>query len=156
VEGPRFDAWTRRRFGIAAGGLSASLLGLAAIDDTEAKKGKKKKCKKLGAGCKTSGKKKRCCKAFSCEPNAAGAQHCCKDDAKPCTLSSDCCSTLCQSDVCFCKSDGQSCSEDQQCCSRVCGDFLCRAEPCTDIGEACTVDGDCCSGNCDANLCAAP
>ena len=48
MDGSRFDAWTRRRFGLAAGGAIGSLLGLqiAGSDDAEAKK-RKKRCRKL-------------------------------------------------------------------------------------------------------------
>jgi hypothetical protein len=55
MEGSRFDAWTRRRFGLAAAGGVATLLGLGARDDTAAKKGKnknKKGCKKKSRKCR--------------------------------------------------------------------------------------------------------
>ena len=39
----RFDAWTRRRFGLGVSGLAAGLLGVATGGDVAAKK-KKKKC----------------------------------------------------------------------------------------------------------------
>jgi len=55
MEGSRFDAWTRRQFGRAAAGGVATLLGVAALDDTAAKKGKnnkKKGCKKKGQHCR--------------------------------------------------------------------------------------------------------
>ena len=41
MDGSRFDAWTRRRFGVAAGGLAGSFLPLAGWDDAEAKKKEK-------------------------------------------------------------------------------------------------------------------
>jgi hypothetical protein len=41
----RFDAWTRRQFGLAAGGLAAALLGVAPGTNTDAKKKKRKKKK---------------------------------------------------------------------------------------------------------------
>jgi hypothetical protein len=31
----RFDAWTRRQFGLGAGGLAASLLGVLGIEDAD-------------------------------------------------------------------------------------------------------------------------
>mgnify|MGYP000141384706 CR=1 FL=1 len=43
MDGTQFDAWTRRRFGLAAGGIGASLLGVAALDEAEAKRSGKKK-----------------------------------------------------------------------------------------------------------------
>jgi hypothetical protein len=48
VDASRFDAWTRRRFGLAAGGATLSLLGLLVPgQDTAANK----RCKKLGKPC---------------------------------------------------------------------------------------------------------
>lgn len=41
-----FDAWTRRRFGLATGGGLASLFGLAALDEADAGKNKGKKRRK--------------------------------------------------------------------------------------------------------------
>jgi hypothetical protein len=40
MEGSRFDAWTRRRFGLAAGGVAGSLFGLLAREAAESKKKK--------------------------------------------------------------------------------------------------------------------
>lgn len=50
----RFDAMTRRRFGLAAGGLAGSLLGLVRLSGGEAKVSKKtkKRCKKDSKQCK--------------------------------------------------------------------------------------------------------
>ena len=42
MDASRFDAWTRRRFGLLSGGLAATLLGAASFSPTEAKKKKKK------------------------------------------------------------------------------------------------------------------
>jgi N-acetylglucosamine-6-sulfatase len=41
-----FDAWTRRHFGLAAGGSLATLLGLLRLDETDAKNKKKKRRRK--------------------------------------------------------------------------------------------------------------
>lgn len=43
MDGSRFDAWTRRRFGLAAGGLAASLFGLLSLDGGNARKRKRKR-----------------------------------------------------------------------------------------------------------------
>ncbi|MCI3953586.1 MAG: hypothetical protein K0R53_3086 [Burkholderiales bacterium] len=43
MDGPQFDAWTRRRLSVAAGGLATSLAGLAAIGPTAAKRAKRRK-----------------------------------------------------------------------------------------------------------------
>jgi hypothetical protein len=64
----RFDAWTRRRFGLVAGGTAAALLSLAATDfsgTTHAKKHKQKLkhnqfgCVNVGGKCR--GRDKHCC-----------------------------------------------------------------------------------------------
>ncbi|MCC7021923.1 MAG: hypothetical protein IT338_03805 [Thermomicrobiales bacterium] len=123
MDGSRFDAWTRRRFGLAAGGLAASLLGLAGFEETEAKR-KKKRCKKLNKPCKPKGKKKRCCKKLSCSaPFGAPDNHCCRAGANvPCTTATagECCTRRCNGNTCFCKSLGEQCTSSGQCCSRKC------------------------------------
>lgn len=43
MNGSRFDVWTRRRFGLATGGLAASFLGLATVNELEAKRKRKRK-----------------------------------------------------------------------------------------------------------------
>lgn len=99
MEEDRFDAWTRRGFGLAAVGALAALGGW---QGTAAKKEKKKKrCKKLGASCKPGGKRK-CCGQLRCDvPDGEGAQHevCCKSAGKPCNpdnpeTDSECCGAL--------------------------------------------------------------
>lgn len=47
MHGPRFDAWTRRTFGLTVGGLAACTIGAASPIAAVAKKRKKKRCKKL-------------------------------------------------------------------------------------------------------------
>lgn len=101
MDGTRFDAWTRRRFGLATGGAVASVLGLMGLDDAEAKKKnknknkkKKKKCKKLGQGCDITVKKKKCC---SSSQLCAQVSHlgsglfCCKQHDDSCSRDQDCC-----------------------------------------------------------------
>jgi hypothetical protein len=74
MDSSRFDAWTRRRFGLAAGGFAAALLGVTLGIDTDAKKKKRKKAKKP-------------------QLNAFG----CLDVSQACGgSSSKCCSGICQ------------------------------------------------------------
>ncbi len=97
MEETHFDAWTRRRFGLMAGG---ALVALAGWQGTDAKK-KKKRCKKLGDTCKPGGKR-RCCGRLRCDvPGGKGNQHeiCCKTAGKPCNpdnpdADSECCGDL--------------------------------------------------------------
>jgi hypothetical protein len=108
MEDDRFDAWTRRRFGLAAGGFAASVLGLAGIEDAQTKKKRKKRCRKLGASCKSGGKR-RCCGKLKCDRihfDPSPKTRCCRKKDQPCGDSDDCCSGLC------CSTSGQ--------CSSVC------------------------------------
>lgn len=97
MDGSRFDAWTRRRFGLVMGGGVASLLGLVIGDGAEAKHGKgkhKKRCKKLKQGCQPSNKHKKCCKKqdLICgEILGLGGKHCCRKVQGECSDASDCC-----------------------------------------------------------------
>ena len=92
MDGSRFDVWTRRRFGAAAGGLAASLLGLAHLDAVQAKKHHKKRCVKLLKSCNPGGRK--CCHGNRCESldlGSEGSFFCCKPADKPCQTNSECC-----------------------------------------------------------------
>jgi hypothetical protein len=97
MDGAHFDAWTRRRFGLAAGGLATSLWSALTLEDGAAKKKhKKKRCKKLGDGCKPGGKRK-CCGELRCDVTGYGGQAppvCCEKLGKPCDVDRDCCEGL--------------------------------------------------------------
>lgn len=124
----RFDAWTRRQFGLGAGGLAASLLGVLGIEDADSKaktkdnngkhkskgkgkgknrgkhhgkhKGKGPKCKKAGTGgCKTS--RPDCCADLTCQavPGFGGVR-CCADDGASCSRAQQCCSGVCSGGAC--------------------------------------------------------
>jgi hypothetical protein len=130
MDGSRFDAWTRRQFGLAAGGLAGSLLTLAGLVDAEAKKKgkkkKKKKCKKAGTGCNPNSKKRKCCKKqnLTCAPiPGLGGNRCCKGLAQPCAATAECCSGFCLDGFCepeFCKEIGAGCGSNPDCCSDFC------------------------------------
>lgn len=90
TDGPEFDAWTRRRFGLAAGGALAALVGLATTD------AKTKRCKKLGARCKRNGKR-TCCGQLRCDATGFAGQRptvCCRRQGKLCGDERDCCDGL--------------------------------------------------------------
>lgn len=96
----RFDAWTRRRFGMAAGGGIATLFTLAAAKDAVATKNKKKRkmrCRKLGRACQPGGKRTCCgkltCDRISFEPSPK--TRCCRKAGQPCGGDLDCCDNLC-------------------------------------------------------------
>jgi len=97
VDGSRFDAWTRRQFGLAAGGMAASLLGLASLAETDAKKKKnknKKKCRNLGQTCDINKKNQQCCKNNQDCAQVQGlgsSNFCCKPQNSSCSVNTDCC-----------------------------------------------------------------
>jgi hypothetical protein len=137
----RFDAWTRRRLGLTAGGALAALLGgtLAPVlgpPDAAAKKGKKKGKKKKKKG-------KGQCTAM----------------AKPCEGSGECCGALIcggPDDTCCAPITG-ACSGHEQCCVGACatdGEGVPRC--CLPDGFPCTLVRECCSGLCQGNVCATP
>lgn len=130
MDGSRFDAWTRRRFGLAAGGVAAALTGLIPTgEDAAAKNKRKKRCRKLGQVC-TPGGKKKCCGDRFCARSFTFtvADRCCKGGGERCTGEEDatCCTGLCTlAGECFCKTGGQSCDRNGQCCSRKCSGGKC-------------------------------
>ena len=125
MDGSQFDAWTRRSVGLAAGGLAGSLLAVSGIAGIAAKKGKgkkkRKRCKKFGDHCEQSGDKKCCC-GLECRGENLDGLICCKASGSKCTelTADECCSGVCQLDICVCKTLGQGCTENPQCCSGFC------------------------------------
>jgi hypothetical protein len=96
MDGPEFDAWTRRRFGSAAGSLLAGLFGASRSEVAEAEKKKRKRCRKLGRKCKPDGKRK-CCGKLKCDATGFAGERpriCCKTRGKPCGDERDCCDGL--------------------------------------------------------------
>lgn len=103
MNGSRFDLWTRRRFGMAAGAITArpaglaAALGLAATETAQAgkrrrKRKKRKRCIKLLKPCRVGGR--RCCRQHVCQSFDTGANgtfFCCKGPGAPCSTSQQCC-----------------------------------------------------------------
>jgi hypothetical protein len=130
MDGLRFDAWTRRRFGLAAGGAAAFLAGLIrASDDVAAKKKRRKRCRKLSQVCTQGGKKKCCGDRFCARPFTFTVEdRCCKGGGERCTGEEDptCCTGICTlAGDCFCKTGGQPCDRNGQCCSGKCSGGTC-------------------------------
>ena len=119
MDGSRFDAWTRRRFGLAAGGALGALLGLG--ERADASHGR---CKHVLEGCSPSGDRRRCCKSegLQCRRGDDGLNRCCRKGGAPCREGSQqkCCSGDCRNGTCFCKGVGQPCGENSHCCSFRC------------------------------------
>jgi gas vesicle protein len=131
MDASRFDAWTRRRFGLVAGGSIASLAGLSLLADADAKKKKKKKkCRKSLQPC--GGKKKKCCKNLTCSDTLTADSVCCKPTAGTCTDQSECCGDTICDDIdglegtrcCFVAD--KPCTEKEDCC----GDLVCISSTC--------------------------
>jgi hypothetical protein len=140
MDGSQFDALTRRSVGLAAGGLTAALFATAGIAGTEAKKKKRKKCRKFGERCHEGGRKKCCC-GLHCRPplnglpRSQGNNHvlleCCHKGGEECEFDSDCCSNRCEGDYCFCKGNGELCGVDTDCCSYECSGTPSTCQPVT-------------------------
>lgn len=108
MDGSQFDTWTRRRFGLAAGGAAlASILGIANLPEAEAKKRKKKKkkkCRKLGETCDINRKNEQCCNNEQDCGQVQGlgnSNFCCKPHNSSCSFNEDCCGNRrCRSGSC--------------------------------------------------------
>lgn len=147
MDGPRFDAWTRRRLGLTAGGAIASVLGLATPKDTEADRRKHARnlpCRKLKARCspKKGSKydKARCCDKIN-------RLHC---DRGPLSGSYRCCYDVQQ----VCSGDSTECCRDLR-CGAISG--LSGSRCCAGLGGACATSGNCCdSVPCEGGICNLP
>jgi hypothetical protein len=112
MDGPRFDAWTRRRVGRMAGGFAAAALALLGVTGSESgknarkRKRHKKRCKKLHDPCQVG--KRKCCGDLRCRTSSLNAgihTFCCKTEGKPCVNEADCCDPF----LCCSTADGNVC-----------------------------------------------
>jgi Chaperone of endosialidase len=135
MDDTRFDAWTRRRVGVALGG--ASLLGLTQLRPAAAKKHKPKiRCRKELQTCDPTDKTQQCCSGLNCDVFGVqvglhcclglrarydqGAIHCCGEQL--CEVVDGLSGTRCCADL------GNRCSENADCCAgTVCGQGRCAA-----------------------------
>jgi hypothetical protein len=72
MDDSRFDGWTRRRFGLATGGLFAALFGVTTTERTAAKHHrhhKPKRCTKTETTCGKKCVKGICCPGTDCSPD---------------------------------------------------------------------------------------
>ena len=130
MDGSRFDAWTRRRFGVAAGGFAASLFSIVTCQEPAASKKKKRKRRKK--------RKERCLSLrVACTPE--GTDPCC--DGLPCD------EVLGTPGFFCCKPPQSRCSVNQECCgNRVCEPAagLVGDRCCAETEAFCTTRSDCC------------
>jgi hypothetical protein len=124
MDGKIFDAWTRRRFGLVAGGLTASLLGMVQRENAEAGQ-----CKDLREKC---GKRKTCCKKKNLKCGKVNDdlenKRCCRPVQGRCEDANECCGggTLI--------------------CDNIAGKDPEKTFCCGATGRKCEVDDDCCEG----------
>ena len=166
-----FDAWTRRRFGIAASGVMAALLAATARNEMAAKRDKRKKrrrrqksrnqrCLDLHQHCRPGGGVKRhCCAGLTCDKAVALdglLTQCCRQPQDVCTDTSDCCYPASCDQVTgltgrhCCRQRQATCSAHTECC----GDLRCEQVAllggnrcCGGEGAPCQEDADCCSSD---------
>jgi hypothetical protein len=94
VKAQRFDAWTRRRFGLVAGGLLTLLGGWSAAAERGNQQGETC-CRALLTRCRP-GNTPKCCKGTRCK-SVKGEHICCKPAGKTChpfAKRNDCCPGL--------------------------------------------------------------
>jgi hypothetical protein len=143
MDGSGFDRWTRRRFGWAAGGLTAAGLGLVAPARGKARNNKKKckkvRCRDLLQLCEPSSKERSCCQGLNCDPiDGQGMELlCCLGRRQPCQVSSQCCGkTICLNIPGLigprcCGAGGQNCTSNADCCSG----FECSSNQCAAVSD---------------------
>jgi hypothetical protein len=93
MDGSQFDRWTRRRFGLAAGGILATLFGATTPRAEARKTRRKKRCAKLGYACRSDSKRK-CCKGLTCDLadlDSGAVTVCCRSEGRSCQTPEDCC-----------------------------------------------------------------
>jgi hypothetical protein len=137
MDSVRFDAWTRRRVGLATGGWAVSIISAIAPSSLIARKKhkKKKRCKKVTRSCKTGKHKRRCCHGLRCaKVEGAAGRLCCRPLQAACGASSECCSDFFCGVVSelppgthCCGGSQVPCTEDADCCfNNPCTDGLCE------------------------------
>jgi hypothetical protein len=102
MDGSRFDAWTRRRFGVAAAGLVVGFFAVAGWDDAPAKRKHKKhkkprprQCEQMHTHCNPKNDRKMCCGGLGCSHvTELGGNHCCLWRYFACDDDVDCCGNL--------------------------------------------------------------
>jgi hypothetical protein len=139
MEGFHFDAWTRRRFGLAAGGVTASLFtGAPAFFRSAVAKKRKKKCKPKCGPC-------RKCKKGKCKAKPAGTV--CGAGAY-CLPNGSCATTCTTGEEC---AAGCFCSAPSVEGTRRCIELL---ESCDAFPQPCTSTAQCPRGrHCQFTLC---
>ena len=146
MDAKHFDAWTRRKFGLAAGSALAALLALRNEDDAGARR---RRCLRQGRVCTSTGR--RCCGKLECQNTFANGTWdndvCCKPDGESCSAETICCRTNCDAASGKCKTcQGQVCAGPEECCPDYpdCENGFCGG--CASKGAGCNEQRPCCPG----------
>jgi hypothetical protein len=149
MDDEQFDSWTRRAFGVAAGGLAANILGLTA---SAKKKKRKKKCK----GGKRKCGKKCIPKANCCTDADCGGGATCQDGTCLCPNGERECEGTCIPDDICCP--GEACGQNCACRRTVEGTGFCvqsgiliECVQCNSSAE-CEADDQCVPLNCTGSV----
>lgn len=133
MDGCRFDAWSRRSAALALGGGVAALLGLRRPAGADARKKRKRRCRRVEQPC---GGRKKCCNDLLCDVTGTGVDRaCCRDSQQPCaTAGEQCCRDLVCGQItgltgtrCCLPEGSGPCTETADCC----------------IGAVCSPQGKC-------------
>ena len=160
MDGNRFDAWTRRRVGLAAGGVLAAFLALSERDEAAARRRRRRKrrkprCLALGRTCNADDE--RCCGSLACDwvDLVSVDPVCCRPDGAACTPETTCCSSNCDAQSRTCTTcRGRPCDEQRPCCPLhecdrgFCGGCVSRGAACSATVPCCPGQGDCTEGLC--------
>jgi hypothetical protein len=159
MDDARFDDWTRRRFGLVAGGGLLALLVAGHPADAAGRNRKRKRKRKRkrrrqqkptcpGAGRPCDETDPDCCPGLACEWLALDAVEpaCCYPDGAECTPETPCCSSNCDAETGTCATcRGRACGPDDPCCALLeCEDGFCGG--CVERGAACSAVVPCCPG----------
>ena len=137
MDSVRFDLWTRRRVGLATGGLATCIISAIAPGGLNARKKHKKKtrCRKVTQSCKTGKHQRRCCPGLRCDQvEELAGRHCCRPLQAACGDTRECChdifcgmvSDLPPGTYC-CGGSQVPCTEDADCCfNNPCTGGLCE------------------------------
>jgi hypothetical protein len=161
----RFDDWTRRRFGLVAGGGLVALLVAGHLDEVAARKRQRKRKRRrqpkptcAGAGNSCAESDPDCCAGLECGFITPGSDEatCCRPDGAPCTPETACCSTNCDAETETCATcRGRPCDAGRPCCALLecedgfCGGCAAPGRPCVfPTHPCCPGSGDCANGFC--------
>lgn len=135
MDGMRFDAWTRRRLGLAASGIAATVIGMTTPAAAgKNRKNRKNRCRKILDTCSTTPSAQSCCGGLNCDIVGTAGLRCCLGLRAPCEPANNrCCSRFqcaqptSPTEFACCSKAGDPCEGDEDCCSDICNGGLCES-----------------------------